>query len=61
MHAYDPSTEEIEAEGSEVQGRPQLYSKFKACMGYMRPFLKRRTDIGELAAGERPERQMYVC
>lgn len=31
-----PRTKEIEAWGSEVQGFPGLYSKFKAGMGYMR-------------------------
>lgn len=38
VHTYDPSTEVVEAEGSEVQGHSQLYSKFKASMSCMRPF-----------------------
>jgi hypothetical protein len=27
MHAYNPSTHETEAEGLQVQGQPELYSK----------------------------------
>lgn len=32
----DPSSWEIMAEGSEVQGSPQLQSKFEATLGYRR-------------------------
>ena len=38
-HAYNPSTQEMEAGGSEVQSPPQLHSKFEASLGYMRPRL----------------------
>lgn len=36
---YNPSTQGMEAEESEVQGHPQLHNKFKANLGYMRIFL----------------------
>lgn len=48
VHTYDASTEVVEAEGSEVQGYSQLYSKFKASMGCMRPFLKKKKKKGKL-------------
>lgn len=28
-HAYNPRTQEVEAGGSELQGHPQLHSKFE--------------------------------
>lgn len=31
---YSPSTQETEAGGSEVQGKPELHSKFKTSLGY---------------------------
>ena len=33
----NPTTWQVEAGGSEVQGHPQLHSKFKASLGYMKP------------------------
>lgn len=40
MHAYNPSSGELKARGSEVQGHPQPWKKFEDRLGYSRPFLK---------------------
>lgn len=34
MHNGNPSTREIEAGGTKLQGYPQLHSKFKVNVGY---------------------------
>lgn len=39
--------QEGDAEGSEVQGYPQLHSLPKACLGYMRSFLKGKAKTQE--------------
>lgn len=39
-HACNLSAQELEAEASGVQGHPQLHSRFKARLGYMRPYVK---------------------
>lgn len=44
-----PSTQSVEAEGSEVQDHPQLQSNFEASLGYMRPQFKKRVSV---VAGE---------
>ena len=42
-HAWNPSTQEAEAGGSEeAQGHAQLQSKFKASLDYRRAFLKKK-------------------
>lgn len=33
----NPATQEVEARGSEIQEYHRLQSKFKVCLGYMRP------------------------
>lgn len=40
VHVCNPFTGEVKAEGSKVQGKPQLHKEFKASMGCMRPCLK---------------------
>jgi len=40
--ARHPSSWEVKAERSEVQGNPWLYMEVKSGFGYMRPSLKRR-------------------
>jgi hypothetical protein len=35
---------EVEAGTSGFQGCPQLYSEFKASLGFIRPYLKKRTN-----------------
>lgn len=37
VNAYNPTSQEIEAGGSEVQSQPQLHKGFKARLGYMTP------------------------
>jgi hypothetical protein len=37
-----PRTWIVEAGGSKVQGHSQLPVRFKACLGYIRPCLKKR-------------------
>lgn len=39
-HAYNPSTQEVEAGGSEVEGYPWLRIKFQDRLSYMRSHLK---------------------
>lgn len=39
-HAYDPSTQEMEARRLGVQDHPQLHSEFEATLGYMTPCLE---------------------
>lgn len=39
-HACNPSMQKVEAEGSGVQGQPQLLREFETDLGYMRPCLK---------------------
>jgi hypothetical protein len=33
-HACNPSTQEAEAEGSQIQGQPILHSEFQVSLGY---------------------------
>lgn len=40
-HTYNLSIRVVEARESEVQGLPWLHSKFKANLGYRRPYLKK--------------------
>ena len=40
MHAYNPSTWEVQARELKVQGYAQLYNSMK--LDYMRPYLKKR-------------------
>lgn len=51
----------VEAEGSGVQGYPQLHSKLEASLGYMRTCLKKRTHETNNATGRglkaKPARQ----
>lgn len=44
--ACDPSTWKLEARGA--QGHPQLHSKFKANMDYMRSCVKKGGSLGYL-------------
>jgi hypothetical protein len=39
--AYNPSTWEVEERESEVQGHPQMRSKFEVHLNYMRPCLNK--------------------
>lgn len=41
VHICNPSTGEVEAGQSEVQGYLQVRGAFKASLAYMRPYLKR--------------------
>lgn len=41
LHACDPSTQEVDTGGSEVQGHPEPYNKHKASVGYMTPCLEK--------------------
>lgn len=49
-HNGNLSTWEVEAGGSEVYGHPQLYSKFEASLGYMRPYVNNTTTQDVTAA-----------
>lgn len=40
VHAYNPSTQEMEAGGSEFQGHPCPHSNFEAILGYIPQFKK---------------------
>lgn len=37
VRAYNPSTQEMEAEGPEIQSHPQLCNEFEASLKYMEP------------------------
>lgn len=39
MYDCNPSTNEVGAEGAEIQGHLLLHSEFEASWGYMRPCL----------------------
>lgn len=52
VHGCNPSTKELETGGLGVVHKPQLHSKFKASVGYMRPCLKKRE-------GERKKKAFY--
>lgn len=41
-HVCNTSTQEIEAEGLEVQSHPQLGREFKAFLSSLRPYLKNK-------------------
>lgn len=46
--ARHPSSWEVKAERSEVQGNPWLYMEVKSGFGYVRPSLKRRgKEVGD--------------
>lgn len=45
-HTYNLSRQVAEVRESEVQGRPWLYRKFKANLGYRRPCLKQGSREG---------------
>lgn len=40
VHACNPSTEDVEEGGAEVQGYPQLYSEYEPNLRNRRPCLK---------------------
>lgn len=40
MHNFNPSTQKVRAEESRVQDHPQVHSKFKASLAFMRPYVK---------------------
>lgn len=42
VHAWNLNFQEMEVGGSVVQGRPLLYRKLEASLGYRRPCLKRK-------------------
>lgn len=42
VHAYNPDTWEVEAEGSGIQGQSRLHKDLKVTLGYMRPCLQNR-------------------
>jgi hypothetical protein len=44
VHAYNPSTQEVEARGSRVQDQPGLTSKFEASMGYIMRLCLKKTN-----------------
>lgn len=44
-HACNPSTQEVEARGPEVQGPPRPRSESEARLGYMRPCLRKYIKI----------------
>ena len=48
VHICHPSTWEMEAGGSGVQGHPWLHSEFEASLGYMRPCLKTINSTGDI-------------
>lgn len=43
-HFCDLSTWEAKPRGSDVHGHIQLYSKFKASLGYVKTCLKKKTE-----------------
>jgi hypothetical protein len=43
VHAYNPSTQEVEAGGSQVQGQLGLHQEFKASQGYIAKVSLKRT------------------
>lgn len=45
VHICNPSPQEEKAEGSEVQGYPQLPREFEASLGYRKPYQNNRTLI----------------
>lgn len=44
-HFCDLSTWEAKPRGSDVHGHIQLYSKFKASLGYVKPVFKKNRKI----------------
>jgi len=56
-YTSDLSTWEAEAEGSGVQGHPQLHAEFKTSPGYMRYHL----IIDIVSTNKRNNRQALVC
>ena len=48
-YTYNPSTQEVEKVGLQVQGQPEL-TKFKASLGYIHPCLKKLKDIWAVVA-----------
>lgn len=40
-HAHNPSTRDVETEGSEVENHPRLHGGFRVGLGYMRSCLKK--------------------
>ena len=74
VHASNLSTWEVEAEGSEVQGHPQLHSEIEVGQEYMRPSLKRKQkrlwvaiSPGDYAGsytecnGQSPSTMVWMC
>lgn len=44
-YSYNPNTRDVEAGESEIQGHSQLYHEFKANLGYVRTFSKRKGNL----------------
>lgn len=42
VRSSDPDTWEVQAGESGIQGRPQLYIRLEAILGYMRPSQKQK-------------------
>lgn len=49
VHVCNPSTEEIEAEGSGVQGHPPVHNELETSLYYMRLWRKRKKGGGEVS------------
>ena len=43
LHSWNLNTQEVTE--SEVQGHHWLHDKVKASLGYMKPYLKKETDL----------------
>jgi hypothetical protein len=54
VHTCDPSTQEVEAGGSEVQGYSQLHKEFDAALIY-------ETHVSEISKNLKPSLRAQAC
>lgn len=43
VHTYNLGTPEVEEEGLGVQNEPSYNSEFETCLGYVRPYLQKKS------------------